>query len=233
MEILPVVPMHSQRVSKTTISIDAAIRSRLRAAQTGRVFSPADFISLGSRAAVDKVLSRLTAGGELRRIARGLYDCPRSHPIPGAAFPAADEIARALAGKGNLRLQPSGAYAASLLGLLKAAPLKLVYLTDGASRKVQIGSQHITLKHTTPRNMATAGRISGLVIQALRYFRQPNIDAQILSRLTKRLSKKDKTVLLADAAFAPVWIADIMRRIANGDYQAMQRSQGKHQGENE
>jgi len=198
-------------------SIDAAIRTQISAANSGRVFSPTDFTSMGSRAAVDKVLSRLTASGELRRIGRGLYDRPRSHPILGPLLPTTDEIARALAGKDNLRLQPSGAYAANLLGLSDQVPLKLVYLTDGASRKVQIGNQQIILKHTTPRNIATAGRISGLVIQAFRYLKQSSIDDQILIKLRKRLSKEDKSMLLADAEYAPAWIADLMRRLAKGD----------------
>lgn len=201
-------------VVKTHSSVDAAIRAQVTAAEAGRVFSPVDFTSLGSRAAVDKVLSRLTASGELRRIARGLYDRPRTHALLGPLLPAADEIARALAGKGSLRLQPSGAYAANLLGLSEQVPLKLVFLTDGASRTVQVANQLITLKHTTPRNMATAGRISGLVIQALRYLKQPNIDVQILARLRQRLSNEDMNVLLTDAPLAPVWIADIMRSIA-------------------
>jgi hypothetical protein len=176
--------------------------------------APADFISLGSRAAVDKVLSRLAASGELRRIARGLYDRPRVHPLPGSLLPSTDEIARALAGKGSLRLQPSGAYAENLLGLSEQVPLKLVFLTNGASRTVQIGKQTITRKHTTPRNMATAGRISGLVIQALRHLKQANVDDQMVKQISKRLSNEDKSVLLADAPLAPVWIADTMRRIS-------------------
>jgi hypothetical protein len=195
-------------------NVDAAIRAQLRAFEPGRVFSPANFASLGSRAAVDKVLSRLTASGELRRIARGLYDIPRTHALLGPLLPAADEIARALAGKGNLRLQPSGAYAANLLGLSGQVPMKLAFLTDGASRTVQIGNQTITFKHTTPRNMATAGRVSGLVIQALRYLKQHNIDAQMLMQLRARMTKEDKAILLSDAPLAPVWIADIMRAIA-------------------
>jgi hypothetical protein len=217
-----ITPTRPKNVIKSAMvraptSIDAAIRAQVNMAEDGRVFSPADFISLGSRAAVDKVLSRLAASGELRRIARGLYDRPRTHPLLGSLLPAADEIARALAGKGNLRLQPSGAYAANLLGLSEQVPLKMVFLTDGASRKLQVGSQQITLKHTTPRNMATAGRISGLVIQALRYLKQPNIDEQVVAQLRKRLSKKDKAELLADAPLAPMWIAEIMRRIAKGE----------------
>jgi hypothetical protein len=38
----------------------------------------------------------------------------------------------------------------------------------------------------------TAGRISGSVIQALRHPKQPNIDAQMLARLSARLFVRDK-----------------------------------------
>jgi hypothetical protein len=200
--------------SKRQGSIDAAIRAQIAGDEKGKVFTPADFVHLGSRAAVDKVLSRMSASGELRRIGRGLYNRSQKHPLFGELLPSADEIARALAEKGSLRIQPSGAYAANLLGLTEQVPLKLQFLTDGASRIVQIGSQTIILKHTTPKNMATAGRISGLVIQALRHLKQPNVNEQVLAQLRQRLSHDDKAVLLNDAPLAPAWIADVMRRIA-------------------
>lgn len=195
-------------------SVDAAIRAQLSASEGGRVFSPADFAHLGSRAAVDKVLSRLTASGEVRRVARGLYDVPRTHAILGQLLPSTHDIAHAIAGKSSLRLQPSGAYAANLLGLTEQVPMKLAFLTDGASRTIHIGNQTIILKHTTPRNMATAARVSGLVIQALRHLRQAHIDDQVIAALRGRLTAEDKAMLLTDATLAPAWVADIMRRIA-------------------
>lgn len=203
-----------QTISSSKNSIDAAIRARIAAAEPGKVLSPSSFLDLGSRAAIDKVLSRMTKSGELRRIARGLYDRPRTHPLLGAMLPNADDIARALESKTSQRLQPTGAYAANLLGLSEQVPLKLAFLTDGASRSVKIGAQHILLKHTTPRNMATAGRVSGLVIQALRYLKQKNTDAVIISQLKKRLSLEDKMILMSDANLAPSWIAKTMRDIA-------------------
>ncbi len=195
---------------KTSTSIDAAIRAHVDMASRGSIFSPADFAGLGSRAAVDKVLSRLTASGGLRRIARGLYD----RPDTASPLPSAEEIARLLAGKDSVRVQACGEYAAKLLGLSKQMPLKLVFLTDGAPRTVGIGGRQIVLKPTTPRNMATAGRISGLVIQALRHLRHQNVDERVLRQLRTRLTRDDKLVLLADAPLAPAWIAGLMRRIA-------------------
>lgn len=194
--------------------MDAAIRAHVDDSEPGKVFSPADFLHLGSRAAVDKVLSRLTADGTLSRVARGLYHVPRTHHVLGPLLPSGDAIAQAIAGKGSLKLQPSGAYAANLLGLTEQVPVKLAFLTDGLSRTIRVGKQAILLKHTTPRNMATAGRVSGLVIQALRHFKQINVDEHLMTTLRARLSQDDKAVLLADAPLAPVWIADLMRRIA-------------------
>jgi hypothetical protein len=200
--------------SKRNESIDAAIRSHINKAESGKVFTPSDFAQLGSRTAIDQVLSRLASSGELRRIGRGLYHRPAEHPLFGKLLPSADEIARAIAGQGSLRIQPSGAYAANLLGLTEQVPLKLQFLTDGASRTMQVGNQTIVLKHTTPKNMATAGRISGLLIQALRHVKQQNVDEQVIAQLRKRLSHEDKVVLLSDAALAPAWIATVMRQIA-------------------
>lgn len=194
-----------------------AVRAQVSASEVGKVFSPADFLHLGSRAAVDKVLSRLAAGGVLRRVARGLYDVPRTHKVLGPLLPSADEIAKAIAGKGRLRLQPSGAYAANLLGLTEQVPMKLAFLTDGVSRTIHIGNQSILLKHTTPRNMATAGRISGVVIQALRHLKQAHVDDQIVAILKNRLSADDKAMLRADAPLAPVWIANVMRRVGGDE----------------
>lgn len=104
----------------------------------------------------------------IRRLARGVYDFPQEHPVLGLLSPSADTVARALANRDRTRLQPAGAYAANALGLSEQVPAKAVFLTDGASRTVRIGQTTIQLRRTTPRNMAAAGRLSGLVIQALR-----------------------------------------------------------------
>jgi hypothetical protein len=178
------------------------------------VFSPTDFVDLGSRAAVDKALSRMVAAGTIRRVARGLYDVPRLHPIVGTTAPSVDQVAKALAAKAGTRLQPTGAYSANLLGLSDQVPAKVVFLTDGRSKRVRLGKLDIVLKQASPRTMATAGRISGLVIQALRYLGQAQVKADTLKRLNRKLSPADRRQLLADVALAPAWIGDLMRRLA-------------------
>jgi hypothetical protein len=196
------------------ISIDSKILNRIYGYGKGSVFTPGDFLDLASRQAVDLALHRLVKKDAVRRLARGLYDYPRIDPTLGKLSPTTDAIAKALKGRDNILLQPSGAYAANLLGLSEQVPARIVFLTDGPNRKIQIGNQVIALKHTTPRAMATAGTVSGLVIQAFRHIGKQYVDDSMITRLRKRLSAKDKKQLLQDLRYAPAWIAAIMRLIA-------------------
>ena len=198
-------------------SIDSNILSRIYGSGMGSVFTPGRFLDLGSRAAVDKVLSRLVQKGTLRRLARGLYDYPEHHPIMGILAPSPDAIARALAGKQGIRLQPSGAYAANRLGLSTQVPARIVYLTDGPSRTVRVGNQEIRLQRTTPRIMGPADRISGLVIQALRHLGQKHVDDAVIQTLQRKLSDQDKKRLIKDIAYAPAWVGKHLREIARGE----------------
>jgi len=158
-------------------------------------------------------LTRLSRKGVIRQLARGLYDYPIDHPVLGRVAASADAVAKALVSRDSVRLQTSGAYAANVLGLSDQVPMKIVFLTDGSSRRVKLGQREIILKHTTPRNVATAGRKSGTVIQALRYLGQRHIDDHVFAVLRRQLNDADEAQLLKDLKYAPAWVADIVRRI--------------------
>lgn len=198
-------------------TIEDKIKSRIYGNRRGWVFSPNQFLDLGNRPAVGVALHRLTRSGTIRRLARGLYDYPKQHRAFGVLSPSPDAMAKALAGRHAVRLQPSGAYAANQLGLSDQVPAKIVFLTDGASRRVKIGQQEISLKQTTPRNMATAGRLSGLIIQALRYLGRSHVDDRIVARLKQKLADADTKSLLDDVSYAPAWIGNILRQLAQRD----------------
>jgi hypothetical protein len=174
-------------------------------------------------------LTRLTRKGVIRQLARGLYDFPIDHPTLGRIAPSADAIAKALAARDAVRLQPAGAYAANMLGLSDQVPTRVVFLTDGPSRRVQLGQREIVLQRTTPRNMATAGRISGTVIQAVRHLGQRSVDDRVISILSRQLSDADKAQLLNDLKYAPAWIAAIFRRLGGTGAEAVKAFRGDSQ----
>ncbi len=78
-------------------TIQDDILDRIRGHDGGKVFTPKDFLDLGSRDAADQSLSRLARSGEIQRLGRGLYHYPRVNERLGIPIgPDPDEIAEAL-----------------------------------------------------------------------------------------------------------------------------------------
>ena len=199
---------------KTNNSTADRIRRRVQRAGPDTVFHAGQFLDLGTRPAVDKALSRLVASGSLRRLARGLYYHPKTHPVLGEILPPVEAVAKALADRDHVRLQPFGGYAANLLRLSDQVPARVVFLTDGKPRKIRYGNQVVELRRASPRTMAAAGRMTGLVIAGLRYVGKANVNPGRVAHLRKLLSPEDRRQLLADIALAPAWMHPYFRAIA-------------------
>lgn len=202
---------------KSPQAIESRILAAIRKQGRGSVFVPADFLGIGSRQAVDVALYRLIRQGVIRRLARGLYDYPKEHPVLGPLDPSAETIARALAGRDRTRLQPAGAYAANTLGLSEQVPARIVFLTDGPARVVKVGQTTIHLRRTTPKNMETAGRLSGILIQALRELGQDHVTPARIAHLRRTIPAAKRQELLKDIRLAPAWMHPIFRDLAGED----------------
>ena len=197
-----------------TKSTDSQILTAIQQRGAGSVFVPSDFLAIGSRQAVDITLHRLARKGTIRRLARGVYDFPKQHEVLGPLSPSAEAVAKALAGRDRTRLQPAGAYAANVLGLSNQVPAKAVFLTDGPSRIVRIGQTTIQLRRTTARNMAAAGRLSGLLIQALRELGETRLTPAQREHLKRTIPPAKRRELIKDLPLAPAWMQPIFRELA-------------------
>src|SRR5262245_54736941 len=156
-----------------TSPVVASVRDAIRLRGRGKVFTSKDFLDLGGRDAVDQALSRLSRGGDIKRIGRGLYHYPRMNARLGIAVsPDADDIAQALARQTGTRVPPAGAVAATRLGLSTQVPGKLLYLTDGYSREVEASDLVFTFKHVAPKEFPPGSPTSAAVFQALRHLGQ-------------------------------------------------------------
>ncbi len=195
--------------------IEKSIISRIYGRGKGSVCGSSDFLDLGSRGAVDLSLSRLVKKGILRRLARGVYVYPEKNRLLGELSPRPEEVAKALARRGAQKLLPSGAFAANLLGLTEQVPAKVEYLTDGPSRTAMIRNLPVVLKQSTPARLATAGRVSGTVAQALRFLRKEQVDDSVVARLRERLSAGDKEQLIRDIPLVPAWVGAVFRKVAS------------------
>lgn len=203
-----------KRMGKHAQSTDSRVLARIKHHPRGWVFSPADFRDLGSSTAVRLALMRYARNGTIRKAGRGLYDRPRELRRLGPLPPSLDQVVKAVQARDRSRVQPSGAHAANLLGLSPQVPVRAVFLTDGRARRVRLKNQEIVFKHASPRQMATAGRVAGTVIQALRWLGEDKIDPATVAALRRRLTADDKRQLLEDLRYAPAWVAEIMRKVA-------------------
>jgi predicted transcriptional regulator of viral defense system len=195
------------------ISLEDIILTKILGEKDGTLFFTEDFLSIGNAKAVSKALERLEKKEQLRRVARGIYKKPEYNSFIGEITGATvDEIARAIARRDKARIIPTGVYALNALGLSTQVPMNVVYLTDGAARKIIVGrGKGIVFKKTSPKNLAAKGTISSLVIQALKVIEKNKIREDEKRKVIDLLKKEDAENLNHDILVAPEWIRVIMR----------------------
>lgn len=198
---------------KTALNTVNKVLGRICGHGRGWLFSPKDFLDLGNRNAVDKILSRLVKKGIIRRLAWGIYDFPKKNMYLGYLSPDPRKIAQVIANQNNIQLQPSGAYSANLLGISEQVPATITFLTDGANKKCTVGNISIYFKHVAPSSLVGAGTIVGIVIQALKYMGKDNIDMEMINRIKRKLSDKDKAHLIKALPKTPTWMHSIIKQI--------------------
>ena len=185
-------------------SIPALVLDRI-VAEPGTVWTPVDFVDLGSREAVDKALQRMVRSGELRRIERGLYDRPETNRLTGTQpVPDYRAVIEAVARRDKARFVVDGMTAANMLGLTNAVPAKIEVLVDARLKPVELGNQRIVFRHAAPSRLYWAGRPGMYLVQALHWI-------QDAVRGDGERSKLDRTIrkLLTDEKHGPRLVEDL------------------------
>ncbi len=136
--------------------------------KSGWVFTHVDFNELGNLSTVERVLSRLVASGEIKRIRRGIYYVPE-HSRWGEVPPSQSAVVNALARSMNINFIPDGANALHQLGLTKHIPMKQVYLTDKQISTISIGKVNIEFRKVSPQKLSGSDSIAGVYLSAIEY----------------------------------------------------------------
>lgn len=185
------------------LDLKTTILDRMAAHAPFGVWTPADFADAGPRDAVDQALHRLVRTGQVRRIARGLYDSPSQNSLtrkPNVPDPRA--VIDALARRDNARMLVDGITAANDLGLSDAVPSKVVVHTDARLTPFDLGALRISFRKTAPSKLYWAGRPAMRVVQALHWLKD-SIAAEG-PQLRQRLGR-----ILADPAHGAAIVQDL------------------------
>jgi hypothetical protein len=194
-------------------SIADKVLSRIRGTGRGYVFTPSDFLDIGSRGSVDQSLSRLAKTGEIRRLARGLYDFPRISPRLGVLAPAPSEVAKAVERKTGASVRTSGAQAANLLGLSMQVPARQVYETTGRTGRLRVQGSQVEFRHRSARIIAGPAGVADEVVRALMHLGAGGVTDADIRRLAKTLTSKDKNAIKRKIKRAPSWLHPVLRRL--------------------
>ena len=204
--------LRQERYSIMSFNIEIQILGKIKKARGGSLFFADDFLRFGNSKAISKALERLVEKQEITRVARGIYARLEKDPILGPVKPGTEAIAKAIAKRDKARIIPTGALALNALGLSTQVPMSVIYLTDGVARKIDLGARTITFKKTTPKNLTAIGKISRLVIQALKEIGKDNLTEKEEQHIINHLKKEEQHRLEHDIVLAPEWIRIIMRQ---------------------
>jgi hypothetical protein len=196
------------------------LRARISEAPL-QVWTPADFVDLGGRAAIDKALQRMVASGQLRRIQRGLYDKPSQNALTGkTTVPDYRAVIDAIARRDQVRWLIDGMTAANMLGLTNAVPAKIEVLVDARLKPLTLGNQKIVFKQAAPSRLYWSGRLGMYLVQALHWLHDTMSDdvvREAVRKTVRRMLADQETgpALLGDLksglSAMPIWMQEILR----------------------
>jgi len=189
------------------------IIARIRRKGEGWVFTPSDFLDLGSPQTVGMNLLRLSRQGVIRRLDRGLYDYPKKHPKLGILHARPEEILAAISRRDGTKFQEHESYAANRMRLTEQVPARLIYLTSGRGRTIKAGPVTIELRHRSARKLTAPAPTSAMVFSALRNIGKENISAERIEHLQKLLTPQERKKVQADLPKAPAWMHPHLRHI--------------------
>lgn len=214
-------------MSNSPSDLKAAVLHRVRQDRPRKVWTPADFLDLGSRDAVDKALQRLTKAEQLRRIDRGLYDQPGFNKLTQKPNPPDPRsVIEALGRRDQVRMLVDGLTAANDLGLTDAVPAKIVVHSDARRRALRLGNVTISFRPTAASKLFWAGRPAMRVVQALHWMRDLLAREGEADRVRRKLrkllddpmtGKPLRADLLDGMTTLPTWMRVFLKTVTEGD----------------
>ena len=160
---------------------------------------------LGSRAAIDQTLSRLSRTGPLLRVGRAAYALPVTGRF-GARPPSTESVVEAIEARTDETVVASGAAEANALGLTAQVPAREIFLTSGRSRRIRLGQREIELKHAAHWQLALGKRPAGQAVRSLAWL-GPEQAMEALKQLQEVLTSEEWQALCQIRTSLPSWMA--------------------------
>lgn len=196
-----------------TLYVDK-IEERINNTYSNQVFSANDFLDIASNVTVRGTLNRLANENKIKRIINGFYHKANYNElIDDYEAISIHELALAIARKYNWNIAPYNSTALNLLGLSTQVPSHYKYISSGRYKEYNIGDTILEFKKVSPGEIANMSIKTATVIQAIKSLGKDNITDDVILKIRKNLSVKEKEDLLRDAKSTSSWIYEVIRKI--------------------
>ena len=177
----------------------------------GTSVTAAAFLHLADRETASRTLCALATGGDILRVARGVYVATTTSRF-GSHRPGVHLFIEQLAHQSGEAIAPFGATCANGLGLTTQVPMHMVFWTSGRTRSYKMGKLVIYLQHVPDWQLVLWNEPEGELLRAL-VWAGPTEVGNVLRKLTEKVPERAIRRLQNHASLLPLWIQDALRRL--------------------
>lgn len=190
------------------------ISNKINSFDANKVFFANDFLDIASNATVRQILKRLADEDKIKRVIDGFYYNPKYSELIGEYEAVSiHELALAIARKYNWNIAPYNSTALNLLGLSTQVPTHYKYISSGRYKEYKIGDTILEFKKVNPGEIANMSLKTATVIQAIKSLGKENITNEVIQKIRKNLTEKEKIDLMNESKSVPSWIYEVIREI--------------------
>ena len=186
------------------------VRKHIHNLPEKQIFVTRELLHYGPRAAVDQIMYRLVALGEIVRLAWGVF----IKPYPGFALPSISEVANYKAKAFDKRVFIHGQDAARELDILKKGNVIVTFDTDASSSSTFNCPEHfqrVRFKATAPRRLFAGDKRLGKVIRSLWHLGKRVCNQMHVQKATINLNRAERHELHKAAHQIPSWLVSLIR----------------------
>ena len=190
------------------------IKNRINDFDSRKVFINNDFLDIAGNETVRRTLNQLVSENKIKRVINGFYYNPIYSELIGEYEAVSiHELALAIARKYNWNIAPYNSTALNLLGLSTQVPTHYKYISSGRYKEYKIGDTILEFKKVNPGEISNMSLKTATVIQAIKSLGKENITNEVIQKIRKNLTEKEKLDLMNESKSVPSWIYEVIREI--------------------
>lgn len=200
-------------------SVKIKMLKKINKASKGKLFLLSDFDKLGTYDSIRTNLKLLTREGYLQKVYPGIYQKTLINEKYNLLVPAdTREVAYAIAKKNKWKIAPDINWSLNILGLDTQVPNDYEFISNGPTRKIELeNGQKILYRKLSQRRM-DMNPTSAMTFEAIYHIGEKNFNQEILTQISKKLSKEQFEQLKKDSKQAKQWVSKKINQIESNTH---------------